>query len=650
MSKGEIPSVIAISLEQFPTLTVYPISNHTNENNSLENPIFERILSSGRVLYGDSYCDKLAEVTKPLITKKCLKQESQFYILKSSISAIISSNDIYLVTSGLLSQLSHPEQLYYLLLREKEKLNVPKPREKHPFLDKNFIDELIEDYYLCAENYEKKIDEIALKSYLEAGFSLFQAVRSLDVLRFSTQPFEEIDILENYFGNSMYIPSSFYDVTDLKGVINTTNQYGQESLRLNFEKRKKNLLNLTSNPTSDNTSQTIEFVELRSLARLQVIEEYLIKTDFEMALYAIAVLEKEISSAENYLHIMKGYAWYGLVAQSYLYDIKRYPKKHIKNNQSESDRFFRLLNRLNSFGIAAIALRYTTDVIADNPEISDEMTVIRDEIVKVLAQSQRFPLEKFSKIALKPAANKTDSIQVGVISKYDKIDLSKSMEVISVDSNEFYFYGIPDLMQNEQFIDKFNSVQTTSSFQDPNVHVAFSSYKGGNINKRKSQKNLFQLQTRREYINKKTNQNTSFIDLPVIFTTQEYNLSAELNQIILQKQYTGALSWGLLSYSHHRIQKSIEPSSSNQLYYQFTNLYKPKVRGVHFIGISVIALPWVITDVFLRGNNSNLISFTYNSELKKIENFEQINLSLAWNKEAAAAQIINQILILNHVK
>lgn len=644
LSKGEIPKCIKESQVLFPKYTVYPLSHGSNYSKKSNNLIFDRILSSGRVLFGDKLAVDLRTNCAPLFDKGIFKQTDQIYILKSSVSAIVSNQDIYLVTTGLLAQTSSVEQLFFLLIREKEKQLKSSPCGDKVLFTSSLLDDLIKSYYRLSLSFETSIDEKALQTYSTAGFSAFEAVRTMDVLRFSHLPFEDVALVENYFGSTVYVPKSFYDVSDYKGVVKTVNPFGVTTPNDPYQIRKDKLLSKTGVADKEEKAQLLNYIRLRYLARLQVIEELLIANEFEKALYSVGVLEKEmVLPAENYLVRMKLNAWYGMVVQNFSLGAKRYEKNLIQNNLSESDRFFRLLNKLNGFAVASLALRFSTDVMNQYPELYVDAKLIRDEITNVLVESNRFPIKRFSKETF-PNSSKEISLS-DTISKYDKIDMAKKIEVLTIDSNEFYFYAIPDLLSDSVFVAKFDKDSNLENDKktimiDPTVSLF--TRKGLKENKSLELEKL--TQTSSVDALKKYEYSVTYWDPNGTNTaTLEYNRTSEINQMILQKFKTGETNVGLLGVSQYRLQESFGSQNQQLLFCQFTNRFKMKARGVHFLGFLILPLPWVATDLLIRGNQSNYLAFNFNSTQGKILDFEQIELSYSWNKNTTLAQLMKYI-------
>ena len=137
----------------------------------------DEILFSGKVLYGDPlsiYVNKVAD--KVLESKKNLKSELRFYVLKSySVNAFSTNQGIIFVTVGLLSQIENEAQLAYILCHEishytkkhsltsyKRRNDVLEGKGKFKVLD---FDERIQELYGYSKENEFEADVEGVKLF-----------------------------------------------------------------------------------------------------------------------------------------------------------------------------------------------------------------------------------------------------------------------------------------------------------------------------------------------------------------------------------------------------------------------------------------------------------------------------------------------------
>ncbi len=639
---GVLPKQYKDALAVTPNYITYPINIHTNFNYNSTDPVFDRLLCSGRLIYGNELFD-FSFLSAQLRAKDIITEKDQIIALKSNVSAVLAKDNVILITTDVISQSTNWENIIYLILRAKVREELRLPFDKYRYSSTESLDDLVRRHYNLDLTTEQKIDEKAIQLFIEKGYKTSDAMRALDVLRFSDLPFEDYFVPTDYFdGKDLFIPKEFLSYNDLEGASMTENQFGNLTINLDLLKRKEVLGNLYPINSEIYSPAPKSFITIRDHARLQIIEEQLVNNKYEQALYSIFVMQKtKLPGTKNYLDLMKVHAWYGLVRSHYSYDTKRYQLQLTNNNKSESERFFHVLKKLNAYGIAGLGLRYVTDIASENKSIQEEVLQIRQEMIYFLVQSKRFPIDKFSK---QPYRHELTAKQNESENKYDKINRSDTSETISINPLEFYFFAIPDLISSSSFMSNFlDSTSKEENKKSTSFSLKTSIYKlsrkGMKIKNSESISNSISGEL--DYLSNKSGKKIQSAK-PKSIENQAHEL-VEINQLLLQNFMSTRTTTNIFPISYSRLTESLKDIESKQLFTQHVDIYKLKIKGYHYLGLLIIPLPFVVTDILINANQSNYLAFVYDSNTRRISYFENSQLSYPWNTPSSKAQIISTL-------
>jgi len=661
-SKGTMPHVISQHLQQLsPQQSLYPLITRGNVSDLEMSQLLIQFYNSGLVVYGDpitAYCQK--EVDDLLLLKNSgFPQTVQLFTVKSNYAGIFSSGDsVVFITTGLLAQLTHSDQLRFFLLKQLLHIQL-----QHPIVSKNFAsaktyNDRIQLLCKYSQRHEELTDSLATVICIKNGFSVQEIPTCMDVIAYADLPFEDLYVPTNYFSSPlMYVPPSHFDVMDKKGVSPNENPYGIADKDSIVSKRKVKLLALikTIEVPVSNSNSTSNFIEIRNIARLQSVHEHIVQLEYAQALYAIFILEKTIGTSD-YLNRMKSHAWLGLVRDSYTNSTTRAKRPVIGSTQSESVRFFRVLTKLNSTGKAAFALRIISDLIAiSSPETQEELTTVRSEIVQLLANSGRFPLNKFSTTPFDVAVNTIPmTIADSVGNKYDKLAAERNQtKTIAIDTNEFYFYGISDLIQDSTFVQSIRSnatktIRTPRTFTellvvDPSITL----YHKHTLNTEKTAKREASLEQSITEIGNIKQFTTSFTNpssQTEEMTTIEYNERALYLSILNQLYYLNQYQEQTIPIDYQQIRQLKSHYKQDYLAITlFENHYRLNPKGYHFLSFMVAPLPFMIPDLIIGGNHSQFTMLYLNTLTGRIEQLDHENFRDPLTKQLIKGRIYNSL-------
>lgn len=476
LSKGTIPL-------DFSSTTQEKIDKDINENtrdlSKKKQAIFVRgiheridlLLHSGNVVYGDeisTYIEKVAEIL--LKNDPELKAKLRFYTLKSNeTNAFSTDQGIVFVTTGLIAQLASEAQLAYVLSHE-----IAHYTEKHVVetfdwkTTRSNRYNSIEKLSSYSKENELEADRVAIKMYHAAGYSEEELVSTFDVLMYSYLPFDEIPVPFDYFNTSkLYVPQSIFNSKTFP--ITAIEDYNDEkSSHPNIKKRKEAVEEQKENFANWGIKNFLlnktEFVEIRNIARFESIRTAIIDNDFYGALYTIFILQRDFPQS-SYLKQMKALSWLSIAqfAEANRVSEVAYESDEL---EGESARLFATLAKLSNKARYTIALRYVYDLKKEDPN-NKFINECYNRLLKVLAKEKSFNIDEYSKntfqeaVALKnkPTEIKEEKKEEEVNSKYKRIKSKKEHDIANgIDSLDYYFYGIPDIVIDSLFTDKLNDL------------------------------------------------------------------------------------------------------------------------------------------------------------------------------------------------
>ena len=475
MSKGDMPN-------DFSYLTSEKIKiqlNKKDENNLTKNQekIFlegiyygiDQLLHSGMVIYGDEISEYVTQIAQNLLINKDkeLFKKLRFYTIKSNeVNALSTDQGIVFVTTGLISQLSNEAQLAYVIGHE-----IAHYKERHvinsfEYKSQNYQNG-IKQMSVYSKDHEIEADKIGLKYYYEAGYSKSELLPTFDVLMYSYLPFDEVEFPKSYFNNSLfyipdiYFPSKKYEIKAIEDYDDSESSHPNiKNRKIEVEKNIKPLLNWGSDIYKFGEEK---FKYIRNISRFESIRTDILEAQYADALYSIFLLEKDFSNS-IYLKRMKAHTWLGLAQYKNAGSIS---ETVLKNSELEGEiaALHFLIKQLKNEAIITLSLREIKNIITIYPN-DGELSVIWDRMLKLIASSNKFDLEKYADIPFEIAAEnfikdqnkiKTEDKNEEHLNKYEKIKNKKNKLDPSIfDSTKFFYYGLNDLIKDESFKNRYN--------------------------------------------------------------------------------------------------------------------------------------------------------------------------------------------------
>lgn len=462
----------------------------------------DQLLHSGMVIYGDEISTYVREIAEKLVKSKFpeLKNKLRFYTIKSNESNALSTDQgIVFVTTGLIAQLTSEAQLAFILAHE-----ISHYTEHHvveTFEYKNHHKnhgEGIRNLSIYSKEKETEADKLGVGLYCAAGYAKEELLPTFDVLIYSYLPFEEIEFPKSYFNSPlMYVPENLFPKKkyDIKAIEDYDDS---NSSHPNIKKRKDEVAleiqNLKNWGTTVSFFGEDRFNYIRKLSRYETIRTDILEAQYADAMYSIFVLEKENPNS-LYLKRMKAHCWLGLAQYKNAGRTNDIVDKtaDFEGEIAVVHYFIKQLKQEASFTLALREIQNIRKTIPNDEEIN----VIWDRMLKLVASTSKFDLDKYSDISFETAAKNFINTQVkdtvistdkSKLNKYDKIKNKKNnIDPTVFDSSKFYYYGLNDLIKDDAFKTRFKGIKDSlqKAEKEKEMYDNLSTYEKRKLEKQK---------------------------------------------------------------------------------------------------------------------------------------------------------------------
>lgn len=445
------------------------IEFYTNTHYSVD-----ALIHSGSVIYGDPITEYVDEVAKKLLARdKKLYRELRFYTIKSNATNAFSTDQgMLFVTTGLLSQITSEAQLAFVLAHEIAHYQKEHVLESYEFEQDN-RSATIEQMSIHSKDNELEADELGLELYAKAGYSKDEILPTYDVLLYSYLPFDEVQVPNAYFQDldTLFVPSYLFpeEPYEIEAV---DDEDDSRSSHPNIKTRKERIQKVIDGIKNWNTDVyklgEERFKEVRDIARFEVVRINVHEAEYADALYSIFLLEPEFSES-MFLQRMKAQAWQGIL--QYRLDNSIFSVVDRKSElEGASANVHHFIKEMSKSQLITMCVRRVASLYQKYPE-DKEINAIYDKMIWTIANTDRFELEDYYNTSFQTAyinslPTETDTIPsdstaieetTPKLSKYDRIKGKKSPEeIVGPDSTDFHLYLIPDLINDQAFLDKYD--------------------------------------------------------------------------------------------------------------------------------------------------------------------------------------------------
>lgn len=429
------------------------------------------ILRSGKVLFGDTLTNYVNAVGQKILGDDESLKHIRFYTLKTNVVNAFSTNQgIIFVSQGLVAQVKNEAQLAFVLAHElahyierhvivgfKENMDLMRSPKS--------ISEKVKRYSIYSKDKEYEADRIGVALYNKAGYNLNDLYTIFDLLSFSYLPFDSKVVELDFFNTEqLYFPQIFFK-SDLPKVTPDEDGDDSQSTHPNIKSRKDQLSGEIPKYTTWDDKSTLttqeQFEFARSIARMEQIRNNLYEFDFIAALYNVYLLEDQ--QKENLIfNQYKAQTWLGLLifkTYSRFSDIS----SSLTRIQGEQHQMHHVIRALNRRQLATLAMRNVYDIRKKFP--NDELIQsVYERAILTLAKDEKFRLKEFHDINFQEAskrlgANATPSSESNASASQLAVDRAKYgfSNDGKIDDNDFYKFALSDIIQDADFVSKFES-------------------------------------------------------------------------------------------------------------------------------------------------------------------------------------------------
>ena len=349
-SQGEFPSFLNEVLAASPKDNIY-------------NVFLKNLISEGKILYGtelNQYIDHIAD--QLLAQNPDLREELDIYILEvPEVNAYSLKNGTILINMGMLAQVTNEAELAFVIAHE-----IAHYSEQHGTLgqknkskNKDFVTDYLQTHQYSRDQ-EFAADRVGLTQYFKNSSYSFDVLDGIfDVLLFANLPFDEIPFDKSEVETEFYsFPENYFlktvaTISDRSTVVDTFLTHP------NIEKRRAAVKALSQSFSNENRKKFVqpeaEFYRVRDLARFSCIEYYLIRHQYDRAIYNIHVLQQQFPDNE-YLESAMVSAFYGASKHKSEGSISSTYKSY-KKVEGEMQQVNYLMSKMNRLEYSLLALR-----------------------------------------------------------------------------------------------------------------------------------------------------------------------------------------------------------------------------------------------------------------------------------------------------
>ena len=381
-SQGEFPSFLNEVLAASPKDNIY-------------NVYLKNLISEGKILYGtelNRYIDYIAD--QLLVKNPDLRKEIDIYILEvPEVNAYSLKNGVVLINMGMLAQVTNEAELAFVIAHEIAHYSEHHGtlNEKNKSKDKDFISNYLKTHQYSRDQ-EFAADGVGLTQYFKKSPYSFEVLDGIyDVLLYSNLPFDEIPFERSEVETDFYsFPDNYY----LKSVSSITNRSTIVDTFLthpNIEKRRSAAKLLTKNFSNENRKKFVQpeadFYRVRDLARFSCIEYYLVRHQYDRAIYNIHVLQQQFPD-NDYLENSLISAFYGASKHKNEGELSSTYKPY-KEVEGEMQQVNYFLSKLTRPEYSLLTLRKAWISYRKHPENQYLESVVKDLIKDIFVDQKK---------------------------------------------------------------------------------------------------------------------------------------------------------------------------------------------------------------------------------------------------------------------
>ncbi|MFT5057084.1 MAG: hypothetical protein ACI80H_001807, partial [Pseudoalteromonas distincta] len=400
---------------------------------AITNYKLQQLIHGGKVLYGDPLTTYANGVLDKLTAASDENLDYvQLYTLKSNeVNAFATHQGVIFITVGLIGQLENEAQLAFILAHE-----LTHVIEKHNQLSyehtQNLVknarygDESISDYYKYSKDNEEDADRAGFNLAIKAGYNAEALNKTFTILLYSYLPIDEqtvdLSFLENeHFNIGENLKIAEESINNISAEEDIDDEFNTHP---NISTRRKNVYNIfTANKNEEGSKVYLygtekEFLDLRTLARFEMMNIFIQRADYVKGLYHSFILRK-VYPENAFLINSQSMMWYGLSAFQNRSASKSYSLSYNKQ-EGEIQHLYYFLKKLSKDELSTLATQQIWQNSIAHPE-NEFLTTLRTVVLLDFVSFLDNELSSFGSEAPKPIDAQANETSDEELSKYDKI-------------------------------------------------------------------------------------------------------------------------------------------------------------------------------------------------------------------------------------
>jgi hypothetical protein len=427
---------------------------------AITNYKLQQLIHGGKVLYGDPLTNYANGVLDKLTAASDENLDYvQLYTLKSNeVNAFATHQGVIFITVGLIGQLENEAQLAFILAHE-----LTHVIEKHNQLSyehtQNLVknarygDESISDYYKYSKDNEEDADRAGFNLAIKAGYNAEALNKTFTILLYSYLPIDEqtvdLSFLENeHFNIGKNLKIAEESINNISAEEDIDDEFNTHP---NISTRRKNVYNIfTANKNEEGSKVYLygtekEFLDLRTLARFEMMNIFIQRADYVKGLYHSFILRK-VYPENAFLINSQSMMWYGLSAFQNRSASKSYSLSYNKQ-EGEIQHLYYFLKKLSKDELSTLATQQIWQNSIAHPE-NEFLTTLRTVVLLDFVSFLDNELSSFGSEAPKPIDAQANETSDEELSKYDKIAKKRDNDN---KQNDFH-YSLLNVINNKDFI------------------------------------------------------------------------------------------------------------------------------------------------------------------------------------------------------
>ena len=428
-------------------------------------------VNQGQIVFNDTISKYLEDIAAYLLKDKPkLAKELQIFTLKSDIpNAFTTPQGLIFFTSGLIAQMESEAELAFIMAHE-----ISHYTEKHALkfqldLDEGIEDEendlnsknsrrnknLIKNVHKYKKNQELEADKKGIELYADTDYD-FEAIENVFyILMYSYLPIEDRKFDKSHLQcGHLHIPDSilykeYNEITAVEDYDDTDHTHP------NIKTRIEESYNVIDLYDKANRAKFIisedRFFKARNLARLSLINNYLVDKNYIRAIYHINMVKKDMPS-NRFILLSELKALYGL-ATLFNAEETELCFEINGNDEGEISYLYNYFNSISKEGVNVIAASKAIDAYKKFPEDKEVKTYF-DLIASNCKTYTNIKTDHFGRSKTETSTDNSSSYDTPTEEEYNYLEEYFNTAFSEEDINEYganFFDGGGDDYQNDGY-------------------------------------------------------------------------------------------------------------------------------------------------------------------------------------------------------